>query len=271
MLAAAAGIAAAGVLVSPGGADQHTFDRAYHQVRVGALVHVLAGVYPAQTLTPGGHRVVFVPDGPVQVAGVDLAGASNLEFRDMTIGGWTVNGGSHVTFRRVRTLGAFFIYAPASWVSIVGGSVGPSHNGNSFIAVPNDQITQPSRHLLIDGVRFHDVTRDPDVHVECLMLADGVDVVIRNSTFTNCSVFDLFVTWWYFRPKVGPPTQVRIEHNTFERTSDGYFTMFWADYVNRASLPWSDFTITGNSCGQPASFGDGTQHRRFVVRANRGC
>lgn len=268
---ATAALVAASIVVSPVGADSHTFDRAYHQARASAIVHVLPGVYPAQTLTPGGRRVVFVPGGPVTVGGVDLAGANNVEFRDMTIRGWTIESGNHVTFRRVTTLGAFYIDAPASWISIIGGSVGPSHNYDSYVAVPNDQVSQPSRHLLIDGVRFHDVTRDPGKHVECLMLADGVDVVIRNSTFTNCSVFDLFVTWWYFRPKVGPPTQVRIEHNTFERTSDGYYSMFWADYVNTASLPWSDFAITSNTCGQSANFGEGTRHQRFVVRRNRGC
>lgn len=264
-------LASAAVVVSPVGADTHTFDRAYHRAPAGSTVRVLPGTYPAQTLTGGGRRVVFAPSGRVTVGEVELDHASNVEFRDMRIRGWKANGGSHITFRRVTTIGSFYIYAPASWVSVIGGSVGPSHNENSYIAVPDDDVAQPSRHIRIDGVRFHDVTRDANVHVECLHLADGVDVVIRNSRFENCAVFDLFVTWWYFRPKVGPPTQVRIEHNVFGHTSDGYYSMLWADYVNRASLPWSDFTISRNICDQGASFATGSRRERFVVQGNRGC
>lgn len=264
--------ATAALVVSPAGADSHTFDRAYHGAPSGSVVLVLKGTYPAQTLTAGMRRVIFAPAaGPVSLGGLTLSGVSNIEFRDMSIRGWRVDGGSHIIFRRVVTLGAFYIDAPASWVSLIGGSVGPSHNSNSFIAVPNDDVAAPSRHILIDGVRFHDVTRDPGRHVECLMLADGIDVVIRNSRFENCSVFDLFVTWWSFRPKVGPPTHVRIEHNVFEHTSDGYYSLFWANDVTHASLPWSDFLVTGNVCRQAANFAVGIAQRRFDVRRNRGC
>ena len=55
---------------------------------------------------PEFKRVIFVPDGPVKVGGVDLVGASNVEFRNMTIAGWKVERGGHVIFRRVTTLGA---------------------------------------------------------------------------------------------------------------------------------------------------------------------
>jgi hypothetical protein len=188
----------------------------------------------------------------------------------MTIHDWTVDTGSYVTFRRVTTAGAFDIHAPSSHVSILGGSVGPSHNYNSYIDVPNDDIGQPSRSILIDGVRFHDVSRDPGEHVECLHVAQGDGLVIRNSTFTRCSVFDLFVTWWYFRPKVGPPRHVTLSHNVFDRTTDGYYSVFWADYVKRANLPWSDFTVSGNRCGQQIELGP-ARRVRFSVAGNSGC
>ncbi len=266
-----AAIAAGALTVSPAGADSHTFDRAYHAARATATVRVLPGAYPPQVLTAGGRKVVFVPSGAVTVGETHIDGATNVEFRDMTIHDWTVDTGSHITFRRVRTLGAFYIHAPSSWISLIGGSVGPSHNYGSQIAVPSGSVTQPSRQILIDGVRFHDVSRDPDHHIECLMLADGDGVTIRNSVFSRCSVFDLFVTWWYFWPAVGPPTHVVIQNNTFDRTTDGYYSMLWADYVNRAGLPWSDIAVTGNTCRQGAQFGAGTQRVRFVVARNRGC
>ena len=76
------------------------------------------------------------------------------------------------------TLGFFPLYSMAIWVvwhallitpddaglliSIVGGSVGPSHNYSSQIAVPNENVTQPSRHIL-------------NVRVEPAILVDNDD------------------------------------------------------------------------------------------------
>jgi hypothetical protein len=267
----AAAVAAAVLTISPAGADSHTFDRAYHAARPGAVVRVLPGSYPAQDLTAGGGPVIFAGSGSPSVGEVHVDGATNIEFRDLAIHDWTVNTGDHITFRRVRTLGAFFIHAPSSWISIIGGSVGPSHNYSSQIAVPDQKVTQPSRHILIDGVRFHDVTRGEGKHVECLMLADGDGVTIRNSVFTRCAVFDLFVTWWYFWPSVGPPTNVVIQHNSFDPAVDGYYSMLWADYVNRSKLAWTGFTVSGNTCRQHAEWGSTTQHVRFTTSPNAGC
>jgi hypothetical protein len=120
-------------------------------------------------------------------------------------------------------------------VSVIGGSVGPSQN---YIAVPNDDASRPSRHILVDGVRFDDVSRDPGEHVECLMLADGDGVVIRTE-----------------------PTRPPV---------DGYYSVFFADDVTTAGLPWSDFVLSGNRCGQGWTFGS-CARRRFVVRSNAGC
>ncbi len=153
----------------------------------------------------------------------------------------------------------------------IGGGVGPSHNSDSYIAVPDDSITRPSRHIMIDGVRFHDVTRDPGEHVECLMLAQGIDVTIRNSVFTRCSVFDLFITWWEFRPAVGPPSHVRLENNRFDRTTDGYFSFHWADVVAKGGRSWDTYSIKNNSCGQDADFASAAPRKNFLIRRNRGC
>ena len=172
----------------------------------------------------------------------------------MRIDGWTVDTGNAITFRRVDTRGTFSIHAPSSNVSVLGGSVGPSHNVGSQIAVPSNSVTRPSRGILIDGVTFHDVSRDPKSHVECLMVAQGDGVTIRNSHFTRCSVFDVFVTWWYFWPKVGPPTHLSILNNVFEKTIDGYYSLKFANYVDRAKLAWTDVTIKGNVFGQAPSY-----------------
>jgi hypothetical protein len=271
ILTSVASVAVAAATISPAGATSRTFDNAYHRARSSPIVYVKPGAYPPQQMTGTGHKTVFVPLGRVSVGQTELDGVSRVEFRRMRIAGWTVDDADHVAFRNVKTIGDFFINAPSSWISVIGGAVGPSHNHNSYIAVPDDSITTPSRHILIDGVHFHDVSRDPDQHVECLMLAQGVGVTIRNSTFTRCSVFDIFVTWWEFRPAVGPPTRVRIEHNRFGHTTDGYFSLHWADVVGTNHRTWTAYTIRNNVCGQKADFASAVPRARFVVRRNRGC
>jgi hypothetical protein len=251
---------AAALTISPAGANAHTFDNARKK---GGVVGVLPGRYPKQILTEGGRPTIFyVRRGTVVVNGLNIEGATYVELRDMTIRGWNIDSGDHITFRRVTTVGAFYINAPASQISIIGGSVGPSHNFNSTIAVPGDDIDQPSHGILIDGVRFHDVSRGPGVDAECLMLAQGDGVVIRNSFFTGCAVFDLFVTWWYFRPKVGPPVHVTITGNHFARTTDGGYSVLFADYAKR----YPGVTMRGNFCGQGFHLLPGV-----VSSGNHGC
>ena len=73
----------------------------------------------------------------------------------------------------------------------------------------------------MDGVTFHDIRRSNDsVHGECLQIAGGVGVTIRNSTFVNCMVFDLSITEYNGS---GPPTNFLIENNVFAPSVDGGF------------------------------------------------
>jgi hypothetical protein len=103
------------------------------------------------------------------------------------------------------------------------------------------------------------------------MLAQGIDVVIRNSVFTRCSVFDIFITWWEFRPAVGPPSQVRLENNRFDRTTDGYFSLHWSDVVAKGGRTWNTYAIRNNSCGQDADFASAAPRTNFLIRRNPGC
>jgi hypothetical protein len=64
---------------------------------------------------------------------------------------------------------------------------------------------------------------------------------------------------------------VRIENNRFDRTTDGYFSLHWADVVAAGRRTWDTYTITGNTCGQSADFASAKPRKRFVVRSNRGC
>lgn len=218
------------------------------------VVVVPPGSYPRQTLTAGNRPIVLDGRGKVDIADVEINGSKNVELRNMRIHGWTVDSGSGITFRRINTRGTFSIHAPASNVKVIGGSVGPSRNVGSQIAVPSNNVATPSRGILIDGVTFHDASRDPGQHTECLMIAQGDGIVIRNSHFIRCAVMDVFVTWWYFWPKVGPPTHLSILNNVFEKTTDGYYSLKFANYPDQAGLAWTDVTIKGNTFRQAPNY-----------------
>jgi hypothetical protein len=72
-------------------------------------------------------------------------------------------------------------------------------------------------HLVFDNVRFHDaVIKTDGVHLECLYAIVVPYMTIRNSTFTNCAVFDVLFTygsWWSpLPPAYG---NVTLEGNQF--------------------------------------------------------
>ena len=84
-------------------------------------------------------------------------------------------------------------------------------------------------------------------------------------------MFDIFITWWEFRPAVGPPTRVRIVNNRFDHTTDGYYSLHWADVLPAYHRVWRDYTIRHNTCRQKADFASATPRVNFVTRKNRGC
>jgi hypothetical protein len=63
---------------------------------------------------------------------------------------------------------------------------------------------------------------------------------------------------------------VTLARNRLDHTTDGYYSLLFADYVTRAGLPWSDFVLSGNRCGQRWTFG-GSARQRFIVGSNPGC
>jgi len=70
--------------------------------------------------------------------------------------------------------------------------------------------------IVFDNVRFHDaVLKTAGVHMECVFIEIPEGLVIRNSTFSNCAVMDLFFVypdWWYHGPAYG---HVTLEGNHF--------------------------------------------------------
>jgi hypothetical protein len=76
-----------------------------------------------------------------------------------------------------------------------------------------------ARAATFDNMLFHDAVDDgttPDVHMECVWAADVGGLVLRNSTFRNCAVFDIVFTygdWWV--PAAPAYNDVLIENNVF--------------------------------------------------------
>ena len=71
--------------------------------------------------------------------------------------------------------------------------------------------------MLFDNVRFHDVViRTSGVHSECMFAEVPEGMVVRNSTFTNCAVMDIFFVWpdWW-SPLPPPYGNVTLDNNSF--------------------------------------------------------
>ncbi len=223
--------------LSPSGSDSaactaaapcRSFNRAYLVASPGQTVEVAAGSYGSQTINSDAAKtsaadVVFAPAaGAAVTLGALNVSAKHFEVRDITLSEWNLSPGTDdVTLRNLNVRGGIFITG-ATNVSIVGGSVGPGVDYHpQFAPWP---AGSPISNIVIDGVDFHDWTRTSTaVHTECLQIAGGIGITIRNSTFRNCAVMDLSITEYNGS---GPPTDYTIENNVFgPSVSGGYYSL----------------------------------------------
>jgi hypothetical protein len=279
-----------------------TFDRAYRGAQPGQTVEVAEGTYPEQTLLYDPTKtseldVVFrpAPGAKVTVAGVTVgsdrytAGASHVTFRDLTLGGWLVegcgspggdaqcaagpeSGGDDITFLNVTVRGGVFVNSGTN-ISMIGGSVGPGVNYHPDVQNSYLMKKRP-RNVLFDGVLFHDWTRTAKpcdasglCHVECLQISSGDYITIRNSRFRHCDIFDVHVddgvSWG-----TGFPTHVTVENNFFGRSTDGAGGRV---YYGLSIYGASQVLVRNNSWVQPPRFPPAKNPARdFKVVGNIG-
>ena len=157
--------------------------------------------------------------------------ARHLELRGLRFTSklWIEASAADVTVRN-NTLKNFDLYSDgtqsAQDISFIGGSIGPSANENSRIASNGTSTSASPRNILIDGVDFHDFTVTPgsEAHVECLQVWAVDGLTIRNSTFRNCEVFDIFLQKLP-EGKAATPSNILIENNFFDCCASGYYAI----------------------------------------------
>jgi hypothetical protein len=252
-----------GVFISPSGSDSKpcrratpclTFDRAYHAAKPGQVVEVAAGSYAPQTVREDAQKrsaadVIFRPAPSAAVSVMDhlVVDGSHVTFKGFTLNGdWrTDQQANDVTFRNLTVHGGIFINSSSN-IRVVGGSVGGIQDYK-----PQFGAWPPGTHstnILVDGVTFHDITRtDSSVHIECLLVGGINGLIVRNSRFRNCGVFDLSIGEMN---DSGPPRNILIENNFFG-SSDGYFSL----QFNTNSESLTNVLIRNNSSTQEMSLG----------------
>jgi hypothetical protein len=258
--------------VSPNGSDARSctrsapcrsLNRAYRAARPGQVVELAAGSYGRQLILPDARKrssadVVFRPAPGAAVRMVDqlTVDASHVTLSGFRLDGdWRTDRQTHdVTFRNLTVNGGIFVNS-SSGIRVIGGSVGGIIDSKPQIGAwpPGTRATN----ILIDGVTFHDITRSgAGVHVECLLVA-GIDgLVVRNSRFRNCGVFDLSIGEMN---DSGPPRNILIENNFFGG-SDGYFSL----QFNTNSTSLTNVLVRNNSSSQEMSLGNEIPQLRNV-------
>ena len=240
----------------------------------GSTICVASGSYGAMTWTGGTSRTSKVIVKPASGATVTFTGTltingSQIEVQNISLAGqlYQINGpASDIQMTNV-TAGHFIIEANgtsvAQNITIKGGSIGP---WNSY---PDNWIvsgggSSPNKNIMIDGVTIHDFeiaySQLSTTHFECLQVWAADGLTIQNSTFKNCSVFDIFLqSAGSGQPPA--PTNVLIQNNFLDCCS-------YSDVGYRPNLSiematdhgegsWNNVTIRNNSGDDGIAVGTG--------------
>jgi len=214
-----------------------SFQRGYEKAQPGETVEVAAGNYPAQQMRPDASKtspndVVIrpAPGATVKVAGLNLgisetpnSGPKHLTIRDIgdsrnPQGAFTAIGVDDVTWENLDA--ANFRTDWSSNFTVRGGDWGPCTVPSSTCS--NSKLdTSTGSNILIEGARFHDYRIVPNSgeHFECLIMFSGRNVTVRDSTFTDCEFYNIFVQHPAWAGYAGPdgtwPRDILLQRNTF--------------------------------------------------------
>ncbi|HEY1355695.1 MAG TPA: choice-of-anchor Q domain-containing protein [Solirubrobacterales bacterium] len=199
--------------------------------------------------------------------------ARHLELRGLRFSSklWIEASAADVTIRN-GTLKNFDLYSDGAQssqdISFIGGSVGPSANENSRIASNGTSTSASPRNVLIEGVDFHDFTVTPGsgAHVECLQVWAVDGLTIRDSTFRNCEVFDIFLQKLP-EGNAATPSNILIENNFFDCCASGYYAIRMADHPGTS---WKNVTIRNNSLDKGINPDPGVPYSNVEIVGNVG-
>ncbi len=254
LLGTASWASAATRKVSPGGANSGdcaatpcaTLGYAYGVAAPGDTIEVGAGDYPIQYVPSGTKAVTFRG-----VPGNRLRQLDN-KAHNVTFDGLDVDaGGSKPSTAVFESHGVDNVTFKNGRIGNVSDQKGALVSGTNFT---------------FDNVSFHDaVMTTPDTHMECVFAIGVPGFVVRNSTFHNCAVMDLFFVygnWWTpLPPAYG---NVTIENNVFEHVlnsggSWNYYPLYIGQTGNATLDGW---VVRYNTFEQNASVT--TSHNQAV-------
>jgi chitodextrinase len=202
--------------VAPGG----NLDAAYSQAQDGWVIQLAAGDYGTWLPAGGSKRVT--------VKGVSGTRFRQLhsDFDNIVFDGLDIDAGG------IHTSGAVF-ESHGDNATFKNGRIGNvSDEKGALVSGSN---------FTFDNVLFHDaVLKTSGVHMECVYAIVVPGFTVRNSTFRNCAVMDLFFTygdWWSPRPPAYG--NVTIEGNRFESSRDdnGVCCHYYGLYVGNVAYP----------------------------------
>jgi hypothetical protein len=275
--------------LSPSGSDSSnctaaapckTLNRGYRVATPGQTVEMAAGTYsdtslPLDSSKTSAADVVFRPaaGASVTISPQLHVFARHLELRGLRLSSklWVEASAADVTFRN-DTLKNFDLYSDGTQssqdISFIGGSIGPSANENSRIASNGPATSASPRNILIDGVNFHDFTTTPGsgAHVECLQVWAVDGLTIRNSTFRNCEVFDIFLQKLP-EGAAATPSNIVIENNFFDCCASGFYAIRLADHPGTS---WKNVTIRNNSLNKGINPDPGVPYSNVKIVGNVG-
>lgn len=258
--------ATADLYLSPSGSDAadcsvakpcRSLNRAYKLAKPGQEVEMAAGSYADTSLSLDSSKTsnADVLVRPAAGATVTFTSQLHISARHLELRGlrfssklWIEASAVDVTLRN-DTLKNFDLYSDGKQssedISFIGGSIGPSANENSRIASNGTSTTASPKNILIEDVDFHDFTVTPgsEAHVECLQVWAVDGLTIRNSTFSNCEVFDIFLQKLP-EGAAATPSNILIENNFFDCCRSGYYSIRMADHPGTS---WKNITIRNNS------------------------
>lgn len=250
--------------------------RAYVAARGGGQIEMAAGSYPRQQIfrdpaRRSGEQTIVRPasGATVRLAGLVLgASEENNAPSDLVLEGLDVVGASveifeaatNVTLKNVD--GPNFYIRGAKNVRVSGGSWGPCLTDGLTRTCGNSKLdagTPPwvNENVTIENATFHDYRIVPGsgAHFECLFLLGGKNITVRNSRFTNCEFFDIFVQHHSVTLE-----GLRIEGNQFEAPFDGHgVRRDTAIMFSGGGYQWTNVTVRRNSfVGSSPYLDDGT-------------